>query len=520
MIAGTLGVAGGNAIGIVTSSKEDGSMASKKKLDPRKLMELAIKVMRQSVAEKRSDGKASPLVGAVLVKPDGTVETAYRGELRDGDHAEFTLLERKNRANALDGSILFATLEPCAPGARNHPKLCCAERIVHARIKEVWVGIEDPDPTVDRKGIKFLQERGVDVHMFDRDLQEQIREANKDFIAQAMERKAEAEAEKQPKPIILSSLESAAQHADMKDFLALEQYRKIAGIEENIESEGFQRLLLRQGLLREQGGTLVPTGFGVLLFGKRPRDLMPQAGLLGTIHYPDRQEEVRDFDGPAVLVPGQVIQWLKDKLPNPIDRSDARRKDAAEGFYEMVREGVVNALIHRDYGIDGAKCQLVVEPEVVTILSPGAPVTPITVEQLQRFDAPMLSRNPVLHYVFSRMELAEERGLGLKTMKSRAAELGLPLPVYRFENPYLELKLFRTPEGATKSLDKAILDQLPVEELRGWRYLAGRTSTTQSQYAAALQVTARTAQRHLTHFVGLGLLQRIGQGRATKYVKV
>lgn len=27
----------------------------------------------------------------------------------------------------------------------------CAERIVNARIKEVWIGIEDPDPTVDRK---------------------------------------------------------------------------------------------------------------------------------------------------------------------------------------------------------------------------------------------------------------------------------------------------------------------------------------------------------------------------------
>jgi len=42
--------------------------------DPRKLMEQAIEVMRQSVHEPRKDGKASPLVGAVLHKPDGTVE--------------------------------------------------------------------------------------------------------------------------------------------------------------------------------------------------------------------------------------------------------------------------------------------------------------------------------------------------------------------------------------------------------------------------------------------------------------
>jgi ATP-dependent DNA helicase RecG len=73
-------------------------------------------------------------VGAVLYKPDGTVETASRGELRHGDHAEFALLERKNRANRLDGSILFTTLEPCGPGSRHELKLGCTERIVLARI--------------------------------------------------------------------------------------------------------------------------------------------------------------------------------------------------------------------------------------------------------------------------------------------------------------------------------------------------------------------------------------------------
>ncbi|NQT20115.1 MAG: hypothetical protein HQ592_10455, partial [Planctomycetes bacterium] len=136
-------------------------MSARTTFNPRKLMEQAIEVMRQSVPEPRADGKASPKVGAVLYKSDGTVETACRGELRHGDHAEFTLLERKNRGNKLDGGILFATLEPCAKGSRKHPKLSCAERIFLARIKEVWVGIQDPDPTVARKGIGYLIRQGV-----------------------------------------------------------------------------------------------------------------------------------------------------------------------------------------------------------------------------------------------------------------------------------------------------------------------------------------------------------------------
>lgn len=65
-----------------------------------------------SSGKPRGDGKANPLVGAVLWN-DGTIDTASRSELRDGDRAEFTLLERKHRSTKLDQAVLFSTLEPC-----------------------------------------------------------------------------------------------------------------------------------------------------------------------------------------------------------------------------------------------------------------------------------------------------------------------------------------------------------------------------------------------------------------------
>ena len=76
------------------------------------------------------------------------------------------------------------------------------------------------------------------------------------------------------------------------------------------------------------------------------------------------------------------------------ERSTARRRQANAALFELVREGVVNALVHRDYAIKGAKCQLVVTPDTITVKSPGKPVEPITLEQMQSFDAPMLSRKP------------------------------------------------------------------------------------------------------------------------------
>ena len=488
-----------------------------KKFDSRKFMELAIEVMRQSVPEPRKDGKASPKVGAVLVKPDGKIETAYRGELRHGDHAEFTLLERKNRGNKLDGSTLFATLEPCAPGARRDPKVDCAERIRLARIKEVWIGIQDPDPKVARKGIEHLKNNGIKVHMFDRDLQEVIEKENKDFLAQAIERAAVEK--KKPGEIVLSPLENKLPAAVLADFSdeALALYRERAKIAEVVGSDEFNRRLLQQGLLKEEKGRLLPTGFGILLFGKEPRRAMRQAGLLAAIHYPNGEQERKEFDEPAVMIPDLLEKWLKDKLPNVVDRSKMRREERPALPFEMVREAVVNALIHRDYDIEGGKCQVVVTEDTITVRSPGKPPHPITLEQLQSFTAPMLSRNPELHFVFARMGMAEEQGFGIRSLRDRAKKLGLPLPRYTWDTPYLVLTLYRSPEAAAKSLDQDILKSLSKSEQKGWQWLATQGRTSSSHYADTMKIEPRTARRHLNRFEEPGLERKTGSGPSIEY---
>lgn len=56
----------------------------------RKFMQLAVEEMLKSRSEHHD--RADPLVGAVLVSPEGEVlGTAHRGALRTGDHAEYTL---------------------------------------------------------------------------------------------------------------------------------------------------------------------------------------------------------------------------------------------------------------------------------------------------------------------------------------------------------------------------------------------------------------------------------------------
>ncbi len=613
--------------------------------DKRKCMELAIEVMRKSVSERRGDGKATPKVGAVLVSPDGKViESAYRGELREGDHAEFTLLERKLRDKNLTGCFLFATLEPCADGARKPPKVECAKRIVNARIKKVWIGIEDPDPLVARKGIKFLQDSGVEVEMFDKDFQDIIEEENKDFLKQALHRASEAKLS--PKKIELTTLEKPLPNItidefsteavklyiqrtnlkiepDSPEFISLLEQKELVqheitslsssvadearrvdmmpffvhqgGIngngslsdtfinngervniisykefednpsyitihkgwvekgkvftisgknrksEVNTNSQGYHVEILyedkdgrtysqefsRYGigkpsvfepkLFNSINNRYNPTGLGFLLFGKNPSNLFPQAVLKVEAHYGNNEPEIHDFAGPLVLIPEQVENWLKKVLSSKISRAQFVRTTEYAYPIQVLREAIINAIAHRDYAIEGAKCYLIIDNDKIVVKSPGLPVNPIKFEDFKNLNAPSLSRNPKLMAVFNEMHYAEERGIGMKEMKSLPNKYNLPSPVITWEDPYINITFPRNQNYFESVVDSSKLSQLNDEEKTGLAYIMENKNVSKKQYSEHFKFNDKKAQRHLLKFVDLGLVALKGKGPSSSY---
>lgn len=149
--------------------------------DDRFYMELALKEARRQVERYgRGENKVrpDPLVGCVVVTRDGRIESGYRGEKDVGDHAEFTVLEKKLGGVGLEGATVFTTLEPCTE--RKPGKVPCADRLVEARVKSVVIGCMDPD---DRgRGYQKLVESGIEIRLFDKDLMDEIRDLNFYFI--------------------------------------------------------------------------------------------------------------------------------------------------------------------------------------------------------------------------------------------------------------------------------------------------------------------------------------------------
>jgi ATP-dependent DNA helicase RecG len=418
----------------------------------------------------------------------------------------------------LDGTILYTTLEPCAPGSRNNGKISCAERIVNARIKEVCIGIQDPDPTVQGKGQEYLELRGIKVRLFEPDLQEQIRRENKEFLNQAIIRAKEAE-ENKNKIVNKESVFDQITQFSFQDLSikALRYYRQHAGITEDINSEKFQENLIEQGLIVYAEGKMQVTGLGYFLFGENPRVVFPQAGLSVTLRINNQVETIQNFYNSSILVPHLLELWLREKFPTKLNRNQMIHQEESVLPMEIIRESVINAIIHRDYGIEGAKCQLEITDNMIVVKSPGRPMHPITLDQLNSFKAPASNRNPKLAFIFSLIGLAEERGLGMRSFSSVDRDFSLPKPFYKFEEPYLVFTQYRNRASSINSLPKDILAQLSDSEIKGWEILANESEISREEYQNSMNITARTSQRHFQRFIELGLLTVIGSGPSTKY---
>ncbi len=99
----------------------------------------------------------NPLVGAVIVCGNQLIATGYHA-CYGADHAE--VMAFKQAADCLEGATLYVTLEPCSHYGKTPP---CVEAIVAHKIKRCVVACLDPNPLVAGKGVKYLQEHGIEV---------------------------------------------------------------------------------------------------------------------------------------------------------------------------------------------------------------------------------------------------------------------------------------------------------------------------------------------------------------------
>lgn len=106
----------------------------------------------------------NPLVGALVVVDDDVVASGYHHVYGDL-HAERDAFRNADRQGIdCKGATMYVTLEPCCHYGKQPP---CTEAIIEHGIKRVVVGLRDPNPLVAGKGIKILQDAGIEVDVIE-----------------------------------------------------------------------------------------------------------------------------------------------------------------------------------------------------------------------------------------------------------------------------------------------------------------------------------------------------------------
>ena len=115
----------------------------------KKYMDLTIKL-----AEKgKGLTSPNPMVGCIIVKRGKIVGKGYHKKAGT-DHAEVLALNDAGKKAV--NSTMYVNLEPCSHWGRTPP---CTEKIVEAGVREVVIGMKDPNPLVD--GFRELKFRGL-----------------------------------------------------------------------------------------------------------------------------------------------------------------------------------------------------------------------------------------------------------------------------------------------------------------------------------------------------------------------
>ena len=182
-------------------------------------------------------------------------------------------------------------------------------------------------------------------------------------------------------------------------------------------------------LTREQG-RLVPTTGAILLFGKDREQHFPDAWVQCGRFVGKDKSKIFDHIEIHTSLPEsveQIITFLQKHAMRGADFSELKRKDVWSIPLVILREAVVNALVHADYSQIGGPIRISFFDNRIEVENPGILLPGMTVEDMKQGVSRI--RNRVIARVFRELNLIEQWGSGIRRIFSEAKELGLPEPV-------------------------------------------------------------------------------------------
>ncbi len=257
-----------------------------------------------------------------------------------------------------------------------------------------------------------------------------------------------------------------------------------------------------------------------VLFGERVAIRHPQTRLRAVRYETNKGGSYLDdqlFEGPAFSLLESAVAFVRRSTSIVADfPSESLTRDVRPQYpFNAIREGLVNALVHRDYASYSGSVSLYVYPNRIEIWNSGSLPEGIRARDLHRESHRSVLVNPDISHIFYLHELMERVGRGTYMIVKECKRLGAKSPSWSQEGGGVQLTIYASTgtDISAKTLNErqiAALSELEEDK-----------SIRSSEYAKRFGrgVTERQVRRDLSQLDKLGFLKREGSGPSTVYVR-
>ena len=188
----------------------------------------------------------------------------------------------------------------------------------------------------------------------------------------------------------------------------------------------WESLLFNTEMLDEDGPHAT-TVASLMLFGKNPSRFLPHAKIDAAAYFGTEKDydtkERRTLRGPilplqavdkSLLEPGlveQAVDFVRRNIETVRLADGIRREERWDYPPEVVREAIVNAVVHRDYSLSGTDIELSIYADRLEIVSPGRLANGITPARMRA--GCRSARNELLKDVMRDYGYLEHMGMGV-----------------------------------------------------------------------------------------------------------
>ncbi|AJA48718.1 ATP-dependent DNA helicase RecG [Clostridium pasteurianum DSM 525 = ATCC 6013] len=199
------------------------------------------------------------------------------------------------------------------------------------------------------------------------------------------------------------------------------------------DKKSVERILINADILKEVDGKVVCSVGGLLIFGKNPDNTLPQNGI-SFAHF--RGNEITDelidkkvINGRLQDIAEQTLVVLKNNMKNPSTINQLKREEREEYPVLVLREAIVNALVHRNYSISGSKIRVFMFDDRIEFHSPGKLPNTVTIEKMKI--GVSYARNPFLVKYMENMRYIDQLGRGIPMIMKEMKDMGVKDPDLR-----------------------------------------------------------------------------------------